>query len=174
RLPRAFSLLRPRRVRCHCVSRTMRSRYGFRSSIPRLDQDTAADTGLGPDRPIRARQSACRHPHRRTPDERPPVPSKRPLSLRYGYASRIILHPSKCPLRCLMSDDQQAEIERLRAENERLKKTRDARLAMKVSEKGALSVYGMGRFPVTLYKEQWLRLLAMAEDIKSFIEANND
>jgi hypothetical protein len=44
---------------------------------------------------------------------------------------------------------------------------------MKVSEKGALSVYGMGRFPVTLYKEQWLRLLAMAEDIKAFIEANN-
>jgi len=73
-----------------------------------------------------------------------------------------------------MSDDQQAEIERLRAENERLKKSRDARLAMKVSEKGALSVYGMGRFPVTLYKEQWLRLLAMAEDIRKFIEANND
>jgi hypothetical protein len=73
-----------------------------------------------------------------------------------------------------MSDDQQAEIERLRAENERLKRTRDARLTMKVSEKGALSVYGMGRFPVTLYKEQWLRLLAMAEDIKAFIEANKD
>jgi hypothetical protein len=73
-----------------------------------------------------------------------------------------------------MSDDQQAEIERLRAENERLKRTRNAKLAMKVSEKGALSVYGMGRFPVTLYKEQWLRLLAMAEEIKAFIEANTD
>ena len=73
-----------------------------------------------------------------------------------------------------MSDEQQAEIERLRAENERLKKTKHATLAMKVSEKGAVSVYGMGRFPVTLYKEQWLRLLAMAEDIKAFIEANND
>lgn len=73
-----------------------------------------------------------------------------------------------------MSEDQQAEIERLRAENERLKKGRDVRLTMKVSEKGALSVYGMGRFPVTLYKEQWLRLLAMAEDIKAFIEANNN
>ena len=72
-----------------------------------------------------------------------------------------------------MSDDQQAEIERLRAENERLKKTGHAKLAMKVSEKGALSVYGMGRFPVTLYKEQWLRLLAMAEEIKTFIEAND-
>lgn len=72
-----------------------------------------------------------------------------------------------------MSDDQQAEIERLRAENERLKRTGNTKLAMKVSEKGALSVYGMGRFPVTLYKEQWLRLLAMADDIKAFIEANN-
>ena len=71
-----------------------------------------------------------------------------------------------------MSDDQQAEIERLRAENERLKRGGHSKLAMKVSEKGALSVYGMGRFPVTLYKELWLRLLAMAEDIKAFIEAN--
>lgn len=71
-----------------------------------------------------------------------------------------------------MSDDPQAEIERLRAENERLKRAGSTKLAMKVSEKGALSVYGMGRFPVTLYKEQWLRLLAMADDIKGFIEAN--
>ena len=73
-----------------------------------------------------------------------------------------------------MSDDLQAELERLRAENERLKTSGRSTPAMKVSEKGALSVYGMGRFPVTLYKEQWLRLLAMANDIKSFIEANND
>jgi hypothetical protein len=71
-----------------------------------------------------------------------------------------------------MADDLQAELERLRAENERLKKSGSSKLAMKVSEKGALSVYGMGRFPVTLYKEQWLRLLAMAEDIKAFIEAH--
>ena len=75
-----------------------------------------------------------------------------------------------------MSDDLQAELERLRAENEALKKSgrATAKLSMKVSEKGALSVYGMGRFPVTLYKEQWLRLLGMADDIKAFIEANND
>jgi hypothetical protein len=73
-----------------------------------------------------------------------------------------------------MSDDVQAELERLRAENERLKRSGQgqSRLAMKVSEKGALSVYGMGRFPVTLYKEQWLRLLTMADDIKAFIEAH--
>lgn len=73
-----------------------------------------------------------------------------------------------------MSDDLQAENERLRAENERLKQSGRGKLAMKVSEKGALSVYGMGRFPVTLYKEQWLRLLAIADDIKSFIEANQE
>ena len=72
-----------------------------------------------------------------------------------------------------MSEDIQAELERMRAENERLKKSGPSKLAMKVSEKGALSVYGMGRFPVTLYKEQWLKLLGMADDIKSFIEANN-
>ena len=73
-----------------------------------------------------------------------------------------------------MTDDVQAELARLRAENERLKQGGRGKLAMKVSEKGALSVYGMGRFPVTLYKEQWLRLLSMAEEIKVFIEANQD
>ena len=73
-----------------------------------------------------------------------------------------------------MTEDVQAELARLRAENERLKQAGRGKLAMKVSEKGALSVYGMGRFPVTLYKEQWLRLLSMAEEIKSFIEANQE
>ena len=73
-----------------------------------------------------------------------------------------------------MTEDVQAELARLRAENESLKKAGRGKLTMKVSEKGALSVYGMGRFPVTLYKEQWLRLLSMAEEIKSFIDANQD
>ncbi len=73
-----------------------------------------------------------------------------------------------------MSDDLQAELERLRAENERLKSSGRGRVALKVSEKGALSVYGMGRFPVTLYKEQWLKLLAMSDEIRAFIEANNE
>lgn len=72
-----------------------------------------------------------------------------------------------------MAEDLQAELERLRAENESLKKSSRGKLALKVSEKGALSVYGMGRFPVTLYKEQWLKLLGMADEIKAFIEAND-
>ena len=67
----------------------------------------------------------------------------------------------------------QAELERLRAENEALKKGKEpGALSLKVSEKGAVSVYGLGRFPVTLYQEQWLKLLAMADQIKRFIEEN--
>ena len=62
------------------------------------------------------------------------------------------------------------EIERLRKENEALKKGASG-VRMKVSEKGAVSVYGMGRFPVTLYKEQWLRLLDMSAEIRAFIAA---
>jgi hypothetical protein len=65
-----------------------------------------------------------------------------------------------------------AEIERLKAENESLKKPAKGALHLKVSEKGALSVYGMGRFPVTLYKEQWLKLLGISEEIKQFIHDN--
>lgn len=70
--------------------------------------------------------------------------------------------------------DLKAELERLKAENEALKQTtkRTGSISMKVSEKGALSVYGLGRFPVTLYSEQWVRLLAASDDIKAFIEAN--
>lgn len=75
-----------------------------------------------------------------------------------------------------MSEDLRAELERLKAENEALKNKKSARgvLSMKVSEKGALSVYGMGRFPVTLYKEQWLKLLSISDEIKKFIEENED
>jgi hypothetical protein len=69
-------------------------------------------------------------------------------------------------------EDLRAELERLRQENDALKKGAASGLTMKVSEKGAVSVYGMGRFPVTLYKEQWLKLLDMAEDIRSFIATN--
>jgi hypothetical protein len=70
-------------------------------------------------------------------------------------------------------EEMKAEIERLRAENENLKKPARGVLSLKVSEKGALSVYGMGRFPVTLYREQWERLLAMSDQIKEFIQAND-
>ena len=74
-----------------------------------------------------------------------------------------------------MSEDMKAELERLRAENEALKnkKSGNGTLSMKVSEKGALSVYGMGRFPVTLYKEQWLKLMGISEELKKFITDND-
>ncbi len=69
-------------------------------------------------------------------------------------------------------EDMRAELERLRAENETLKGRTAGRSTMKVSEKGGVSVYGLGRFPVTLYKEQWIKLLDMGEDIKAFIKEN--
>ena len=72
----------------------------------------------------------------------------------------------------MADEDMKLELERLRAENESLKRSSSKGLSLRVSEKGALSVYGLGRFPVTLYKEQWLRLLDMTEDIRGFIKQN--
>ena len=72
-------------------------------------------------------------------------------------------------------DDREvrAELDRLRAENEQLKAQKTRSLNLKVSEKGGLSVYGLGRFPVTLHKEQWTKLLDMADDIRAFLKEND-
>ena len=73
----------------------------------------------------------------------------------------------------LDSDEMKAELERLRAENESLKKRDEKGLSLKVSQKGGVSVYGLGRFPVTLYKEQWTRLLEMTDEIRAFIREHD-
>jgi len=70
-------------------------------------------------------------------------------------------------------EELKTEIERLRAENEKLKKPARGQMSLKVSEKGAVSVYGLGRFPVTLYREQWEKLLGMANEIRDFIREND-
>ena len=73
-----------------------------------------------------------------------------------------------------MTDENlKAELERLRAENERLKNKSVRGISLKVSEKGAVSLYGVGRFPGTLYKEQWAKILAMAGEIEAFIRDND-
>ena len=72
----------------------------------------------------------------------------------------------------MSDDDLKAELERLRTENERLKQRGSRAMSLKVSEKGGVSVYGLGRFPVTLYKEQWAKLLDMADEIRAFIKDN--
>lgn len=75
-------------------------------------------------------------------------------------------------------DDLKAEIEKLRAENNALRSSKqsggDAReISFKIGEKGGLSVYGLGRFPVTLYKEQWLKLLDKHQNIRDFLKEND-
>ena len=72
----------------------------------------------------------------------------------------------------MVDEDLKNELDRLRAENERLKKQHSRGVNLKVSEKGGVSVYGLGRFPVTLYKEQWTRLLDMSDEIRAFIKDN--
>jgi hypothetical protein len=67
-------------------------------------------------------------------------------------------------------EELKAELEKVKAQKE---KVRTGELSFKVSEKGAVSVYGLGRFPVTLYQEQWTRLLGVAEDLKKFIVENS-
>jgi hypothetical protein len=71
----------------------------------------------------------------------------------------------------MMADESvQTELERLRKENEALRAKASRTGSLRVSEKGGVSVYGLGRFPVTLYKEQWLKLLDMADEIRAFIK----
>jgi hypothetical protein len=72
----------------------------------------------------------------------------------------------------LTQEQMKAELERLRSENASLKSRGNKAVSMKVSEKGGVSVYGLGRFPVTLYKEQWARLLDLGDEIRSFIREN--
>jgi hypothetical protein len=73
-----------------------------------------------------------------------------------------------------MADDAlKDEVERLKAENAALKARATRGVSIKVSEKGGVSVYGLGRFPVTLYKEQWARLLEMADDIRTFLREHD-
>ncbi len=73
----------------------------------------------------------------------------------------------------MSDDDVRVELERLKDENARLKGQSARGLTLKVSEKGALSVYGLGRFPVTLYKEQWRKLLEVTDEIRAFLEQND-
>ncbi len=77
-----------------------------------------------------------------------------------------------------MADETlEQKLARLEAENQALReqteRKKDSQLRLKVSEKGCLSVYGLGRFPVTLYKEQWVRLLDYTDEIRSFLKEND-
>ena len=71
-------------------------------------------------------------------------------------------------------DEMKSELERLRAENEALKKSKTKEITFKVGQKGGMSLYGLGRFPVTLYKSQWLLLLDAVEEIRNFIKIHDE
>ena len=73
----------------------------------------------------------------------------------------------------MTDEDLKAELERLRSENAKLKDQSRRTVYLKISEKGGLSVYGLGRFPVTLYKEQWTKLLGMADEIAEFLREHD-
>jgi hypothetical protein len=73
----------------------------------------------------------------------------------------------------MSEEDLKAELAKLKAENEALKQSSARGISLKVSQKGAVSLYGMGRFPVTLYKEQWLKILEMADVLRNFIKEND-
>lgn len=71
------------------------------------------------------------------------------------------------------SDDaMQEELERLRAENAALKAGQQKGLRLQVSAKGGVSLYGIRRFPVTFYMEEWERILGMSDEIQAFIREN--
>jgi hypothetical protein len=71
-----------------------------------------------------------------------------------------------------MSEPSYEELKAKVAELEKQTTKRTGAMEFRVSEKGGVSVYGLGRFPVTLYYEQWTRLLGASEDLKKFLEDN--
>jgi hypothetical protein len=77
----------------------------------------------------------------------------------------------------MAEETTEQKLARLEAENqalrEQVEQRKTSQLRLKVSEKGGLSLYGLGRFPVTLYKEQWVRLLDYADEIRNFLKAND-
>ena len=67
------------------------------------------------------------------------------------------------------NEEMQAELERLRAENEGLKAKRTQETRLQVSQKGAVSLYGIRRFPITFYADEWDIVLGMADEVRTFI-----
>jgi len=92
---------------------------------------------------------------------------------RMAEALRVLKRANEELKRRLADMEKDREIEGLKAENKALKRDSDAGLTLKVSDKRGVSVYGLQKFPVTLYKSQWLKLLAAEADIRAFISRND-
>jgi hypothetical protein len=70
----------------------------------------------------------------------------------------------------MADEDLQQELERLRAENEELKTKEKRSIRLQVSQKGGVSLYGIRRFPITFYQDEWDRILGMADEIRAFLQ----
>lgn len=70
----------------------------------------------------------------------------------------------------MSNQDLEAQLAALRAENAKLKAAKNPAVSFKVGEKGGVSLYGLSRFPVTLYVQQWEKLFAAQDNLKAFIE----
>lgn len=99
--------------------------------------------------------------------------TNRPVNGAMADAMTTAIHQPVIPVKSEAQLLMELELDKLRAENERLRNKPQTGLSLKISEKGALSVYGMGRFPFTLYVEQWQRLFQAKGDIEAFIQAND-
>jgi hypothetical protein len=87
----------------------------------------------------------------------------------------IIAYVVKFPPEDPMTEPTYEEMKARLAELEKQVATkRTGSLEFRVSEKGGVSVYGLGRFPVTLYFEQWTRLLDQTDNLRAFLEENKD
>jgi hypothetical protein len=73
----------------------------------------------------------------------------------------------------LSEEDLRGELERLRAENEALKSKQERSIRLQVSAKGGASLYGIRRFPITFYKDEWERILGMSDEIRAFLAAHD-
>jgi len=121
--------------------------------FPRSEAGIAIITRLGDDQQGRTTDNS-------------PATWQIPVTLK---ARRRYPETSQRPRENLPDEDLKAEVERVRRENEALKQRTGKAVSLKVSEKGGVSVYGLGRFPITLYQEQWTKLLDMTDQIREFI-----
>ena len=109
-----------------------------------------------------------------TSTQTPVIPSPAPKHMPAKEKAPVKPAAKVTPIKTPVKETPEQELARLREENAKLKAKKNGHVYLKVSEKGAVSVYGLGRFPVTLYKEQMIKLLDEGNNIREFITEHDD